>query len=264
MIKKGIIMDYNGKEAVLLTQSGEFLKIKPKYKVEIGQEYTHEEFLYKKQLLIAASFLICALLSIFTFMYNQVYASLLVTINPQFKIDINKFQRIIRVIPLNEDAEKILKKVNLKNKNIDDGLIMIVNKAKDEKFISNEYYNKTKAIRIIVDGKGVKLTKFANEMKKQRLNFERIDKGQELTKDKKVKEKIKDNKKENDKNTNKNLSPKKDTKTKINDNINKKPDNTNNNKEFLIKKNNNKPKPNNYNQKNNSNEKRNFKNKKVR
>jgi len=174
MIKKGIIVEVNDKEAILLTQTGEFLKFKSNESLQIGQEYTYK-YTNFKPFLIAASLLLCIFLGSFITLYNQVYASITVTINPQFKIDINRFNRIIRVVPLNKDAEDVLSSVKLKNKNIDDGLILIVKKAKEKKYITDEYYNnKTKKINIEINKGDVKLNKFTAEMKSQKLNFEKV------------------------------------------------------------------------------------------
>jgi hypothetical protein len=174
MIKKGIIVEVNGREAVLFTQTGEFLKFKSNESLQIGQEYTYKN-LDLKPFLIAASLLLCILLGSFITMYSQVYASMTVTINPQFRIDVNRFNRIIKVVPLNKDAEDVLSSVKLKNKNIDDGLILIVKKAKEKKYITDEYYNnKTKKINIEIDKGDVKLNKFTSEMKNQKLNFEKV------------------------------------------------------------------------------------------
>ncbi|WP_443110719.1 anti-sigma factor domain-containing protein [Caloramator sp. mosi_1] len=123
------MVEVNGKDAVLFTQTGEFIKFRSKEKVEIGQEYTYKKT-DLKPLLIAASLLLCILLGSFVTIYNQVYASITVTINPQFKIDVNRFNRIINVVPLNKDAENILASVKLRNKNVDDGLILVIKKPK--------------------------------------------------------------------------------------------------------------------------------------
>lgn len=176
MIKKGIIMEYNNKEAVLFTDSGEFIKFKTNEKLTVGQEYVYKQSTNFKPFLMAASLFIAVILTSFITMYNQVYASMTVTINPQFKIDINRFNRIIRVTPLNKDGEKIAKLIKIKNKKIDDGLLLIVNKAKEEKYITNAYYNKNpKAIKIEINNQNITLAKFTAEMQKQKINIEKIN-----------------------------------------------------------------------------------------
>lgn len=175
MIKKGIIMEHNNHIAVMFTESGEFIKFKTTEKLTIGQEYVYKKSTNFKPFLMAASLFIVVLLTTFISMYNQVYASMTVTINPQFKIDINRFNRIIRVTPLNNDAKKIIKNIKIKNKKIDDGLLLIVNKAKDEKYITNAYYNNSsKAIKIETNNPNISLIKFTTEMKKQKINIENV------------------------------------------------------------------------------------------
>lgn len=217
MIKKGIIVEVDGKEAILFTQTGEFIKFKSNERLQIGQEYSYKKTDFKP-FLIAASLILCILLGSFLTMYNQVYASMIVTINPQFKIDINRFNRIINVVPLNKDAENILSSVKIKNKNINDGLILIVKKAKEKKYITDEYYNnKSKKINIEIDKGDVKLNKFLDEMKNQKLNFEKVYSKVQKVQDKaNRRELIKEKLQEKDKQTEKQI-PKEDK-----NNVNKK------------------------------------------
>lgn len=43
MIKKGIIMEYSNKEAVMFTDSGEFIKFKTNERLSVGQEYVYKK-----------------------------------------------------------------------------------------------------------------------------------------------------------------------------------------------------------------------------
>ncbi|CDF57600.1 anti-sigma factor domain-containing protein [Thermobrachium celere] len=195
MIKKGIVVEVNNNEAVLFTQTGEFIKFKSKEKLQIGQEYTYTS-INLKPFLIAASLIICILFGSFLTVYNQVYASIVITINPKIKIDINKFNRIIKIIPLNKDGEEITSSIKLKNKNINDGLILIINKAKEKKYITDEYYNnKSKKINIQIDKEDIKLNKFISELKKQNINFvkvyDKVQNTQDKQKDELIKQKTK-------------------------------------------------------------------------
>lgn len=171
-------MDYDGKNAVLFTESGEFINIKTKEKLSIGQEYVYKSKgkILSKQFLIAASIILVVFLSFFYNLYYTVYASVTVSINPEIRLDINRFDRIINVVPLNEDAKKLLSEAKVKNKKLDSGLIIIVNKAKEKKYINNEYYEgNPKAIKLLVNGKKINLTKFYKEIKKQKLNLNTLD-----------------------------------------------------------------------------------------
>lgn len=171
-------MDYDGKNAVLLTESGEFISIKTKEKLSVGQEYVYKSKvkIIPKQFLIAASVILVLFLSLFYNLYYTVYASVTVSINPEIRLDINRFDRIINVVPLNEDAKNLLSEAKVKYKKLDNGLILIVNKAKEKKYINNEYYEgNPKSIKLLVDGKNINLTKFYKEIKKQKLNLNTLD-----------------------------------------------------------------------------------------
>ncbi|QCX33213.1 anti-sigma factor domain-containing protein [Caloramator sp. E03] len=201
MIKKGIVMDYDGKNAVLFTESGEFISIKTKEKLSIGQEYVYKTKgkIIPKQFLIAASIILVLFLSFFYNLYYTVYASVTVSINPEIRLDINRFDRIINAVPLNEDAKKLLSEAKVKYKKLDNGLIIIVNKAKEKKYINSEYYEgNPKSIKLLVDGKNINLTKFYKEIKKQKLNLNTLDIKTIKNNDNKTKlekkEKVKENK----------------------------------------------------------------------
>lgn len=221
-------MEYSNKEAVMFTDSGEFIKFKTNERLSVGQEYVYKKSTNFKPFLMAASLFIAVLLTTFISMYNQVYASMTVTINPQFRIDINRFNRIIRVTPLNKDGEKIVKLVNVKNKKIDDGLLLIVKKAKEEKYITNEYYNnKSKYLKIETNNQNITLAKFTAEMQKQKINFEKIDSKLQKFEEKQnrkeeIKETIEKNNKSNKNELNQNNNNDNSTNNK---NIDKKPEN---------------------------------------
>ncbi|MBO4897065.1 MAG: hypothetical protein J5590_02050 [Clostridia bacterium] len=104
---KGIVTDIKDARAVILKSDGTFEKIKNKNYI-IGQEIKKDTSSVKKQLLIAACFLL-----VFTFYFGGVYAYrtpveyIYVDINPSLRLDINMFHRVISVTRLNTDAESI-------------------------------------------------------------------------------------------------------------------------------------------------------------
>lgn len=174
MIKKGIVIGYENNKAILMTNEGEFISINSKENLEIGQEYVYRaKKIYNfKGMLIAASIALFVFSSLLYNMYFTVYAAITVSINPKIRFEINRFERIIKVLPLNEDAQKIISDIKLTNKKLDNGLVIFVNKAKEKNYITEEYYEgKSKSIEVTLDEKKVNLSEFYSEIKKQKLNL---------------------------------------------------------------------------------------------
>lgn len=132
---KGIVVDINNKDAVILSDDGVFKKIKNR-NYEIGQTLqirdggiTGLKQIALKPLisskLMAGAARIAAVLTIgtigaFAWYTPTDYVSL--DVNPSVEYTVNMFDRILDVRAVNEDGEAILSGLKLKNKNIGTGL----------------------------------------------------------------------------------------------------------------------------------------------
>ncbi|KRQ86202.1 Anti-sigma-I factor RsgI [Caloramator mitchellensis] len=185
MIKKGIVIEHDGKKGILMTSSGEFIKINTKGKIELGQEYVYKtnEYLSYNKLLIAASMVLFIFSTLFYNMYYTVYASVIVSINPKVKLEVNRFERIINVMPLNDDAKELIRDINLKNKKIEDGLMMVVEKAKEKKIITDEYKKgSSQAVEVTTEGKPLKLDSFYKEIENRGINIKTVEENVKIRK----------------------------------------------------------------------------------
>ena len=76
----------------------------------------------KKKLLIPTVIIIVLLLVVvFLFINNRTYSTITIDINPSIKLKLNRNNKVISVIPLNEDGNKKISN-DLKGKNVEEAL----------------------------------------------------------------------------------------------------------------------------------------------
>lgn len=245
----GIVMQIDKKYAHIMTNQGEFIKVKiGKIAPTVGEIYSAEkvkQIPFYKYTAAAASIAFTLLFGGVAYAYYSPVATVDININPSIRLDINRWEKIIKSMPLNTDGEKVLASLDIKNKALNDGLELIVDEAKKDNFINEAYIESGKVITLSVDNNksnlDVDLSKFENYSKQNNLKVE-------ITEDKKNNNINKKNNKakptvpSNNNNSNKNKednSSSQDTKgntsnpntsaPKNNSNINKKND-TNNSK----------------------------------
>lgn len=123
-----------------MTPSGEFAEVKilgdsP----TIGSTYTgalEQKLPLFKYIAAAACFILFITTGSTAYAYYTPVASIVVDINPSLELKVNKWNRIIKAAALNEDGQKMLDSLSIKNKTIDDGLSMILEEAEKENFIN--------------------------------------------------------------------------------------------------------------------------------
>lgn len=151
MNKTGLVLKIEKNAAVLVTNTGEFVKVKTSVKLpKIGETYTgiqKKERNYLKYLTTAAVFLFIIACGSGYAYYTPV-ATIDVSINPSIEMKINRFDRIIKSVPLNADGKVLLKSMQLTNRNIDEALISVVDQAKKDKFITDNYNEQGKTISV--------------------------------------------------------------------------------------------------------------------
>ncbi|UZQ51252.1 anti-sigma factor domain-containing protein [Clostridium kluyveri] len=174
--KEGIVISINGKYANLLTSCGEFIKVNCNgKKPNIGEIFKGDEvfhnFFYLNGKIIAAAACIMFILFIGggAKAYYSPVATILVNINPHIELKVNFLNRIISSKALNGDGSKILSQVKINNVNINNGLKIIIDESKKDKFI-NEDYIKTKTISVNISGKNIDISEFKSNIETSNLN----------------------------------------------------------------------------------------------
>jgi hypothetical protein len=195
MTKTGIVTQVNKNIIYLMTSGGEFVRVKLKGAApNIGEIYSGEAYIERKVFrlpAIAAAMFAFMILSSGLYTYYTPVAAITIDINPSVKLDINRWNRIIKATPLNEDGEKILTNLSLANKSPEKGLELIVSQAEKDNFINEDYKSKDKAISVhVVEKKEdqINLSGFQAAIEKQNLKVT-------------IKEEIKDKKDNSKENT---------------------------------------------------------------
>lgn len=179
-IKNGLVMKIQGNAAYIMTSSGEFLKVKidkNKTLPILGGEYSSRIFgnpfmcINKFKYAVAACLLFFMLsLGGGAYAYYIPTSTVTININPSIEFNLNRWSRVLSFHPLNSDGEKILLEIKTKNKPIDDALIMVINQAKQDKYINDNYINMGKTITINIVGKEVSLSSLQKELLKGNIN----------------------------------------------------------------------------------------------
>ncbi len=181
MNKTGLVLKVEKNSAILVTNTGEFVKvIASTNSPKIGETYTgtiKKEKSYIKQIIAVA-----ALFMIFisgggaygAYAYYTPTATIQVSINPSIELKINRFHRIIKSSPTNTDGKTLLENLELKNKNIDDALILVIAQAKKDNFINDNYISQGKTISVEISSKGsektIKLDKLKRYIEENKIN----------------------------------------------------------------------------------------------
>jgi hypothetical protein len=246
MIKSGLVVETNKRYACLLSSDGQFTNVAIKGKVPLkGEIYTGE--LYKKTPvhrlpLMAAIIVFMIFLSGGFYTYYTPAAEVTITINPAVRLNLNVWNKIIKSVPLNEDGEKLLSSLQLKNKDLNTGLDMIVNQAKVDNFINRAYVESDKVISVEVvndNKRKLDLSKFQQSVKAQKLKVEIVNetKSKSDSKNSEFKNLDSEDKLKQDENReikNDNINKSKDDKANIKEKTDGK-SNDDNNKDMTIK-----------------------------
>ena len=131
-----------------MTSDGEFVHVKIKNSIpHIGDEYCGE--VYKKPLFLRPA----AAAACFAFLFfgaNTAYAyytpvsSIYFETNSSVRLDTNKWDKVIKAVPLDKNAEKLLKYTSVKNHPINEALTIIAQEAKKENYIDADRKNNIK------------------------------------------------------------------------------------------------------------------------
>lgn len=106
---QGVVMDIKDGRAVVFQKNGDMTVVKDKG-YQIGQTINIAAYSYKNLVLMAACFILVLITGIsgYTAVYHMPYSYIYVDINPSMRLDVNCFDKVISVTPLNEDAEGLM------------------------------------------------------------------------------------------------------------------------------------------------------------
>lgn len=140
-----MVLEVDDSKVGIMTNEGEFFYVvKNNILPELGDEY--EGRLYKSKtfnfkprvFLTAASIvLICNALLVYN-LFFKVYDTYEVNMNPSMKLYTNRLGKIIKTEGLNQEGVTLLSNVNVKNKDIENGLEAIVDEAKALNYLNED------------------------------------------------------------------------------------------------------------------------------
>lgn len=165
---KGLIAEIDGRSMVVITENGDFVKLKRDIKYGIGDEIQmpvrSRSQMFRALSTVAASMLICAMLGSGVYAYYTPYSYVSVDINPSLGLSLNRFDKVIDIQPLNEDAEKLISEAKpVKHENVDEALSDILQSAAEKGYLKPDQEN---GVMVVVSAKGKKEeTKLMNELK---------------------------------------------------------------------------------------------------
>lgn len=175
-------MEINKNSVGILTCGGEFLYVR---KIStcpcLGEMYESEEIKQKslfykntkKLSIMVASLLITFVLSSYIVIYNNPVSAVTININPSIKLELNRWNNIIKITALNKDGEHILNNLNLKNKSLETVVTLILKESEKENYINDNYRSSNKIISLDFQGDVSKLdlTNIENTLKNLKTNY---------------------------------------------------------------------------------------------
>lgn len=182
---KAIIAEIDKKHMIVITDKGDFIKVKRRMSAAVGDEIELKQnkiYPISKRLAgLAACFLACVFLSTGVYAYYTPYSYVSVDINPSLSLSLNRFERVISVNPLTEDAVDLIKDTkSLKNSDIDTALSEIIKTASEKGYIDEE---PEEEIVVVVSAKNPKQEKKLEEavVKTAAKELSKIDKPNKIT-----------------------------------------------------------------------------------
>ncbi|WP_163529456.1 anti-sigma factor domain-containing protein [Halobacillus ihumii] len=123
-MRKGIVMEQSRSYTIVMTNDGNFHKAKLLKRAEVGMEVYFQPAVVKhkgfaqvftlprmKFVAVALALLIALFPAYLWYGSNKAYAFVNIDMNPSVELKLNKNMQVIDVIPLNEDAEVLLSKL---------------------------------------------------------------------------------------------------------------------------------------------------------
>lgn len=139
MYGEGVLLKIKRNEAIVFSNDATYVTIKRKKGMRVGQriwftddDIQHSNVKTLKHLYWVAAAVIIALFLLPLRLINnpQTFAYFSIDINPSIEISVDSSYKVIKVFPKNQQGKEIVKELNLTNKEIEDAIMLIVDKSK--------------------------------------------------------------------------------------------------------------------------------------
>ena len=134
---RGIVMEIRNGRCVVLKDGGTFADL-PDRDYQVGQEITIQT--KKSPVLryaaLAACLLLVCLSGFGVHLYRTPASYIYLDINPSVRLDLNCFERVIAVVPLNEDAETLLSAADISRGDAQSCINQIVAACQEQRYLN--------------------------------------------------------------------------------------------------------------------------------
>lgn len=143
---KATVLQIEDGYAVILLDDGTIIKTKTKDRnLKIGKVLDMKEVNKQRKsrfgiaLAITAMFVVLLGSGAYAYFTPSYYVSL--DVNPGIVMEVNMFERVIKVEAVNEDAEEVLQDLNLNNQNVEDAMFAAVERVQEMGYLDQENGN---------------------------------------------------------------------------------------------------------------------------
>ena len=132
---RGIVMEIKGSRCVILKKDGTFVEIRNR-NYAVGQEVTASNPSVGKALSAAACLVVICTAAFGYHLYYTPTSYVYMDINPSVRLDLNCFERVIDVVPLNEDAEVLLSNITIRKGSAEKCMNTIVSACQEQNYLN--------------------------------------------------------------------------------------------------------------------------------
>ena len=132
---RGIVMEIKGGRCVILKKDGTFAEIRNR-NYAVGQEVSASNPSVGKALSAAACLAVICTAAFGYHLYYTPASYVYMDINPSVRLDLNCFERVIDVVPLNEDAEALLSNLTIRKGTTEDCMNTIVSACQEQNYLN--------------------------------------------------------------------------------------------------------------------------------
>ena len=134
---RGIVMEIRNGRCVVLKDGGTFADL-PNRDYQVGQEITIQtkKLPVLRYAALAACLLLVWLSGFGVHLYRTPTSYIYLDINPSVRLDLNCFERVIAVVPLNDDAKTLLSAVNISRGDAQSCINQIVAACQEKRYLN--------------------------------------------------------------------------------------------------------------------------------
>ena len=138
-IVRGVVMDIKDGRAVVFKKNGDIAEVRD-CGYRIGQTINIGNYPSRKLIAMAACFAMVFVTGIsgYAVAYRVPYGYIYVDVNPSMRLDLNCFDRVISVTPLNDEAEELMEKYPIQKSDTEQCINEIAYACREKKYLNDD------------------------------------------------------------------------------------------------------------------------------